>query len=99
MAQRRGAFDDPQSAAGPRPPNITDPISHAWMPACRYSATTTACQGNCSRGMCGLNAQTMAKYRPEMKKYYYDPSKYKSYLEQLGIKYPIVRATPSSQSR
>ena len=35
--------------------------------------------------------QTMAKYRPEMKKYYYDPTKYGSYLEQLGIKYPTVR--------
>ena len=33
----------------------------------------------------------MAKYRPEMKKYYYDPTKYKTYLEQLGIKYPTVR--------
>ena len=31
-----------------------------------------------------LNQQTMAKYRPEMKKYYYDPTKYKTYLEQLG---------------
>src|SRR6266852_2935436 len=38
-----------------------------------------------------LNEQIMAKYRPEMKKYYYDPTKYKSYLEQLGIKYPTVR--------
>src|SRR5438034_465089 len=38
-----------------------------------------------------LNEQTMARYRPEMKKYYYDPTKYKSYLEQLGIKYPTVR--------
>jgi aminobenzoyl-glutamate utilization protein B len=38
-----------------------------------------------------LNEQMMAKYRAEMKKYYYDPSKYKSYLEQLGIKYPTVR--------
>jgi aminobenzoyl-glutamate utilization protein B len=38
-----------------------------------------------------LNAQTMAKYRPEMRKYYYDPTKYKNYLEQLGIKYPTVR--------
>ena len=42
-----------------------------------------------------LNTQTMAKYRPEMKKYYYDPTKYKSYLEQLGIKYPVVRTTPA----
>jgi aminobenzoyl-glutamate utilization protein B len=38
-----------------------------------------------------LNEQTMAKYRPEMRKYYYDPTKYKNYLEQLGIKYPTVR--------
>ena len=33
----------------------------------------------------------MAKYRPEMRKYYYDPTKYKTYLEQLGIKYPTVK--------
>ena len=39
-----------------------------------------------------LNARTMERYRPEMRKYYYDPSKYKTYLEQLGIKYPTVRA-------
>src|SRR5436190_3735639 len=38
-----------------------------------------------------LNTETMAKYRPEMRKYYYDPTKYKSYLEQLGITYPVVR--------
>jgi len=38
-----------------------------------------------------LNAPTMAKYRDEMKKFYYDPSKYDTYLEQLGIKYPTVR--------
>jgi aminobenzoyl-glutamate utilization protein B len=38
-----------------------------------------------------LNANTMAKYRDEMKKYYFDPSKYRTYLEQLGITYPTVR--------
>ena len=38
-----------------------------------------------------LNEETMAKYRPEMRKYYYDPTKYKTYLDQLGIKYPTVR--------
>ena len=38
-----------------------------------------------------LNEQIMAKYRPEMKKYYYDPMKYKPYLDQLEIKYPTVR--------
>jgi aminobenzoyl-glutamate utilization protein B len=38
-----------------------------------------------------LNKATMAKFRDQMKKYYYDPTKYKTYLEQLGITYPTVR--------
>ncbi len=38
-----------------------------------------------------LNAATMEKYRAEMRKYYYDPTKYGSYLQQLGIEYPTVR--------
>jgi aminobenzoyl-glutamate utilization protein B len=29
--------------------------------------------------------------RPAMKTHYYDPSKYATYLEQLGIKYPTVK--------
>ncbi|MFZ2783035.1 MAG: amidohydrolase [Sediminibacterium sp.] len=37
-----------------------------------------------------LNKEIMDRYRPEMKKYYYDPSKYKTYLEQLGIQYPTL---------
>src|SRR5436190_11208748 len=37
-----------------------------------------------------LNKATMEKYRPEMRKYYYDPARYKTYLEQLGITYPTV---------
>jgi len=43
----------------------------------------------------GLNKKIMEEFRPEMKKYYYNPAKYKTYLEQLGIKYPTVR-TPST---
>lgn len=39
-----------------------------------------------------LNKEIMEKFRPEMSKYYYDSTKYKTYLEQLGIKYPTVRA-------
>lgn len=39
-----------------------------------------------------LNADIMAKYKPQLQKFYYDPSKYKTYLEQLGIEYPTVRA-------
>ena len=38
-----------------------------------------------------LNKAIMDRYRPEMKKMYYDPSKFDSYLQQLGIKYPTVR--------
>jgi aminobenzoyl-glutamate utilization protein B len=40
-----------------------------------------------------LNRDIMARYRPEMRKYYYDPTKYKTYLEQLGITYPTVKPT------
>ncbi|MCX2480477.1 amidohydrolase [Pedobacter sp. MC2016-15] len=40
----------------------------------------------------GLNKRIMAEYRPEMQKMYYNPKKYDSYLQQLGIKYPTVRA-------
>ena len=39
-----------------------------------------------------LNEDILAKYRPQMRQFYYDPTKYKTYLEQLGIKYPTVRA-------
>ena len=38
-----------------------------------------------------LNADIMAKYRPEMRKFYYDPKKYATYLDQLGIKYPTLK--------
>jgi aminobenzoyl-glutamate utilization protein B len=38
-----------------------------------------------------LNAEIMARYRPEMRKYYYDPTRFRTYLEQLGIKYPTVK--------
>ncbi len=38
-----------------------------------------------------MNAGIMEKYRPEMRKFYYDPKKYDSYLKQLGIEYPTVR--------
>lgn len=37
-----------------------------------------------------LNQDKMDKYRSEMKKYYYNPAKYKTYLEQLGITYPTL---------
>jgi len=36
------------------------------------------------------NVDIMAKFKPQLKELYYDPSKYKTYLEQLGITYPTL---------
>jgi aminobenzoyl-glutamate utilization protein B len=44
-----------------------------------------------------LNADIMERYRPLMRPYYYDPSKYGTYLEQLGITYPTVHPKAISQ--
>jgi len=38
-----------------------------------------------------LNREIMARYREKMRPLYFDPTKYKTYLEQLGIKYPTIR--------
>ena len=38
-----------------------------------------------------LNKGVMDRYRPEMRKFYYDPARYKTFLEQLGIAYPTVK--------
>jgi len=38
-----------------------------------------------------LNRETMERYRPDMRKYYFDATRYKTYLEQLGVSYPTVR--------
>ena len=38
-----------------------------------------------------LNADKMARYRDDMKKFYYDPAKYGTYMEQIGITYPTVK--------
>jgi aminobenzoyl-glutamate utilization protein B len=37
-----------------------------------------------------LNRETMERFRPEMRKFYYDPSKYETYLDQLGVKFPTL---------
>ncbi len=43
-----------------------------------------------------LNAEVMNRFRPELRKLYYDPTRFGTYLEQLGITYPTVRATTGS---
>ena len=38
-----------------------------------------------------LNRDIMGKYRDQMRKFYFDPTKYKTYMEQLGITYPTIK--------
>lgn len=39
-----------------------------------------------------LNTQIMTTFRPELEKFYYDETKYDSYLEQLGVSYPTLKS-------
>lgn len=38
-----------------------------------------------------LNSDRMERFREAMRPFYYDPDRYDTYLEQLGIEYPTVR--------
>jgi aminobenzoyl-glutamate utilization protein B len=38
-----------------------------------------------------LNKEIMSQFKQQLQKTYYNPVKYKTYLEQLGIKYPTIR--------
>jgi aminobenzoyl-glutamate utilization protein B len=33
----------------------------------------------------------LERYRPELLKFYYDPTRFGTYLEQLGVRYPTLR--------
>jgi len=37
-----------------------------------------------------LNRETMERFRPQMRKFYYDATKYDTYLDQLGVKFPTL---------
>jgi aminobenzoyl-glutamate utilization protein B len=50
------------------------------------------------RPVVSLNTNTMAKYREQMRKFYFDPTKYRTYLEQLGVSYPTVRTAPAASA-
>jgi aminobenzoyl-glutamate utilization protein B len=41
------------------------------------------------------NRATMERFRPLLQPFYYDEERFDSYLEQLGITYPTVRAKPA----
>ena len=38
-----------------------------------------------------FNKEKMERVRPQLQKLRYDPTRYKTYLEQLGIDYPTVQ--------
>jgi aminobenzoyl-glutamate utilization protein B len=38
-----------------------------------------------------LNKEIMEQMRPKMEPYYYNPKKYKTYLDQIGVKYPTTK--------
>ncbi len=38
-----------------------------------------------------LNKKIMTEFKPKLEPFYYNPSKFKTYLEQLGITYPTLR--------
>lgn len=38
-----------------------------------------------------LNKKIMDEFRPQLEKFYYDETKFNSYLEQLGVAYPTVK--------
>ena len=48
-------------------------------------ATYQPFPGDADKPAIWLNEKLMQQLRPEMKKFYFDPTKYKTYLEQLGI--------------
>jgi aminobenzoyl-glutamate utilization protein B len=45
-----------------------------------------------------INSEIMARYKPELSKYYYDPARYPTYLDQLGIKFPTLEAPKEAEA-
>jgi aminobenzoyl-glutamate utilization protein B len=41
-----------------------------------------------------MNQEKMEKFAPQLKNFYYDPARYNTYLEQLGIQYPTTKTAP-----
>jgi aminobenzoyl-glutamate utilization protein B len=37
-----------------------------------------------------LNREILERYRPAMRRYYYDAKRYPTYLDQLGVEYPVL---------
>ena len=46
--------------------------------------------GSADKPAIEINAEIMARYKPELSKYYYDPARFPTYLDQLGIQFPML---------
>ena len=38
-----------------------------------------------------LNVDIMERYKNKLKEFYFDETKYDTYLDQLGVKYPVIK--------
>jgi aminobenzoyl-glutamate utilization protein B len=45
-----------------------------------------------------LNVEIMDEFRPILEPFYYDETKFDTYLEQLGIEYPVIKLEQSTKS-
>jgi aminobenzoyl-glutamate utilization protein B len=43
-----------------------------------------------------INGDVMARHKPALARFYYDPAKHGTYLEQLGIKWPLLEEVPAA---
>lgn len=41
-----------------------------------------------------INAEMMARYKPMLARFHYDPAKHPTYLDQLGVKWPMLEELP-----
>ncbi len=46
-----------------------------------------------------LNQEIMARFRGPMRKFYFDPSRHATYLDQLGIQYPTLRGNSPADGK
>jgi len=46
-----------------------------------------------------LNKEIMDTYRPLLEQFYYDETRFETYLEQLGIRYPTLSRPVSEEDR
>lgn len=72
-------------------------VQQAWDYFCAVQtkdAPYESCLAPDDKPAIEMNEEKMEKFAPQLKKFYYDPSRYKTYLDQLGIRYPTVN--PSS---